>query len=132
MELESQVLDTGCFWGARHTVALLAWVGIFLDYMLQSILAVTVVAMVGKDMIREEGQGDVCPLPTAQNITEQITVRMYVQYSHGLISLTSKQNITLTPLVVVILFSVVFFVLLSLNFVGLLGGLRRSEERRKS
>lgn len=60
----------GC-WGARHTVALLAMIGVSFDFMVQTILAVAIVAMVGQRSGGDEAYGDVCPVPGGQNITEQ-------------------------------------------------------------
>ncbi|KAG0712499.1 Vesicular glutamate transporter 3 [Chionoecetes opilio] len=64
-------------WGARHTVVVLATLGIVIDYMLQTVLAVTIVAMVGQNTTREEVEGDVCPLPVGHNITEEIRAGVF-------------------------------------------------------
>lgn len=54
-------------------MAMLAMLGIFFDYMIQTILAVPMVAMVGYRGGRQEATNDVCPLPIDVHNTTQPT-----------------------------------------------------------
>ncbi|XP_063846761.1 putative inorganic phosphate cotransporter isoform X3 [Scylla paramamosain] len=57
-------------WGARHSVAFLALCCVILDFMMQTILSVTIVAMVGRRGVSQQETEDACPLPDGQNTTE--------------------------------------------------------------
>ncbi|KAG0718358.1 Sialin [Chionoecetes opilio] len=74
-------------WGARHTVVVMATLGLFIDYMLQTVLAVTIVAMVGQNATREEVEGEVCPLPEGHNATQEIRAGVFAwdERTQGLI-----------------------------------------------
>ncbi|KAK8395927.1 hypothetical protein O3P69_005802 [Scylla paramamosain] len=63
--------------GARplHSVAFLALFCVILDFMMQTILSVTIVAMVGRRGVSQQETEDACPLPDGQNTTEVMEVR---------------------------------------------------------
>lgn len=75
--------EEGPWWGARHTLGLLVFLGLMLSYMVRFNLSIAIVAMVGSTPLNEtKNLSDVCKGPADTEEDNDYIVSLSLGYRH--------------------------------------------------